>query len=86
MKKEVCQSCGIPMNEYDNMCGTNEDGSLNQEFCKNCYTNGQFSFHGSMEEMVEVCLPHLIEKSYATNEDDARSKLKNWLPTLKRWR
>lgn len=38
---KICQCCGLPM-ESDDVLGTNADGSLNEDYCKYCYTNGDF--------------------------------------------
>ena len=37
MEKEMkfCQSCGMPLN--DQVLGTNDDGSKNEEYCMYCY-------------------------------------------------
>ena len=35
-----CNSCGRPIVKED--YGTNEDGSLNPEFCKDCFQDGKY--------------------------------------------
>ncbi len=37
----ICQVCGNPMFNLKDM-GRNTDGSLNKDYCHNCYTNGHF--------------------------------------------
>jgi len=41
MMQSNCQVCGNPMYSQS-YCGTETDGSLNPEFCSNCYKGGQF--------------------------------------------
>ena len=36
-----CNSCGRPMGRND--YGTNEDGSPNMDYCKDCFQNGEFT-------------------------------------------
>jgi transcriptional regulator with XRE-family HTH domain len=38
----VCQCCGMPLNE-DGMISKEPDGSFNEEYCKWCYTDGEFA-------------------------------------------
>ena len=44
MEKEqrFCQSCGMPLADVNDI-GTNADGSRNEDYCKYCYENGQFT-------------------------------------------
>ncbi len=51
--KNICHSCHMPMfHLYD--FGTNIDGSINTEYCHECYHKGIFVEHGiSLEEKIE---------------------------------
>ena len=82
-----CQSCGIPMTE-DSHFGKNADGSTNEDYCCYCYSNGAFtSPDETMEEMIESCVPFIVEDGvHATDENSARKLLTEFLPTLKRWK
>ena len=40
--KNICQSCGMPLNKDPQNGGTNSDGSKSQEYCSYCYQNGNF--------------------------------------------
>lgn len=84
----LCQSCGMPMGETDAFYGTEADGSKSKDYCQYCYENGKFSGDGdmTMEQMIEVCVPHVIEGSEGTmNETSARAMMQELFPTLKRW-
>lgn len=79
-----CQSCGMPMSDISQR-GTNSDGSINNDYCVYCYKDGKFTFDGSMEEMIEFCIPMEVEAKVYPDADTARENLLKYYPTLKRW-
>lgn len=79
----ICQSCGMPMNDKS-ILGTNEDGSINQDYCKYCYTDGKFIDDVSMEEYINMC-SQFGAQAGMTNEQ-MRSFCEKLFPTLKRWK
>ena len=85
MNQAFCQSCGMPMGDTDELYGTNADGSKNEEYCKYCFENGAFTFQGTMEEMIEICVPHMANAHSGMSEETARKNMLEWFPTLKRW-
>jgi hypothetical protein len=85
MEEKYCQSCGMPMGNTDEMYGTEKDGSKSTDYCKYCYDNGAFSFHGSMEEMIEICVPPMVEYNPGMTPDSAREMMRKVFPMLKRW-
>lgn len=68
------------------MNGTNSDGSKNEDYCKYCYVDGSFTSDISMEGMIELCVPHMVSANSGMSEDEARRMMKEFFPTLKRWR
>lgn len=78
-----CQSCGMPVSE-DAMMGTEADGSDSDEFCTYCYQKGSFVQEMSMEEMIEMCVPHMVKSGMP--EKEARALLSSTLPNLTRWK
>lgn len=54
MKDKICQSCGMLITSEDQF-GTNKDNSINADFCKYCYVDGEFVDKVSMEEYIEMC-------------------------------
>lgn len=76
----------MPMGDSDELYGTNADGSKNSEYCKYCFENGEFTFNGTMEEMVEICIPPMVAANPNMNEEEARKIMIEWFPTLKRWK
>ena len=79
---KFCQSCAMPMTE--DVYGTNEDGTKNEDYCHYCFKDGQFTNDISMEEMIEFCVPKTVE---ATDMDEktVRKMYDEIFPQLKRW-
>lgn len=85
MNQKFCQSCGMPMGETDELYGTNADGSKSADYCNYCFENGEFTFKGTMEEFIDMCVPPMVAANPAMSEEDARKGMTEWFPTLKRW-
>ena len=53
MKRQECQSCGMPLVKKGDF-GTNADGSANNEFCVYCFANGKYTTPDiTMDEMLK---------------------------------
>jgi len=78
-----CQSCMMPMEgeEY----GSESDGSKSADYCSYCYDNGAFRKEETMEQMVEACIPFVIEAGVFKTADEARADMLQSYPKLKRW-
>lgn len=86
MNEKYCQCCGMPMGESDELYGTNADGSKSTDYCKYCFDQGEFTFSGSMEEMIEDCIPHVVEANPTMTQEEARKMMLEWFPHLKYWK
>jgi len=86
MEERYCQSCGMPMGATNELYGTNADGSTSGDYCKHCFENGSFTYSCTMDEMIEFCVPHVVSFNKSMSEDDARKMMREFYPTLKRWR
>ncbi len=88
MEQKICQSCGMPLT--NEILGTNSDGSKNEEYCIYCYKDGVFTDDLTMEEMVESCAKFVDEYNKNTGQnltqEELKSMLRQFYPTLKRWR
>ena len=84
--KAFCQSYGMPMGNNKELYGTEADGKKSNDYCKYCYENGAFHFHGSMEEMIEICIPHMLEHNPGMTKEQAQQMMSTFLPALKRWK
>ena len=77
----VCQCCGMPLD--DAIIGRNRDGTLNEDYCKWCYADGTYTY-SNMDDLIDVCIPHMVNEQFS--EGQARSYLKQVLPTLDYWK
>lgn len=83
MKDKICQSCGMPIESNDQM-GTNKDGSINNDYCKYCYKDGEFIDKVTMEEYINMC--SLYGKQAGMTNDEMKQYCTKLFPTLKRWK
>ena len=81
-----CQSCGMPMGATDEMYGTEADGNKSKDYCNYCYENGAFTSNAMMDEMIEICVPHVVSAISGMTEDNARKMMQGFFPSLKRWK
>ena len=77
----VCQCCGMPL--QDELIGKNQDGTLNEDYCKWCYADGQYTY-SDMDELIDVCIPHMVKEGFS--EEQARAYMKEMLPKLDYWK
>jgi transcriptional regulator with XRE-family HTH domain len=77
----ICQCCGMPLE--DAIIGRNKDGSLNEDYCKWCYADGTYTY-SSLDDLINVCVGHMTNENFS--EEQARSYLKQVLPTLDYWK
>jgi len=66
--------------------GSNADGSHNEDYCQYCWSEGKFTSDTTMEQMIEICVPHVIGDSPYPDADSARAAMRDLFPKLKRWR
>ena len=81
-RKLICQCCGMPL-EDDAIIGYNQDGTLNEDYCKWCYADGTYMYH-DMDDLIEVCVKNMVSENFT--EEQARSYMKNLLPKLDYWK
>ena len=84
MPEHFCQSCGMPIYAPE-IQGTEADGSPSGDYCSNCYRDGAYTFECDIDDMIESCVPFMMEKTGMTR-DDAVSLMGAMLPNLKRWK
>lgn len=85
----LCQSCGMALVQ-DSDKGTEADGRKSEEYCAFCFQNGAFTEDITVEELIEHNLEDLDQWNKSAGlhltEQEAREQLREFLPTLKRWR
>lgn len=79
-KKLICQCCGMPLD--DSSISKETDGSFNEEYCKWCYTNGDFVYK-DMDELINFLSEHMSNENWP--EDQAKAYFKEQIPKLKYW-
>lgn len=65
--------------------GTNADGNQNQEYCRYCFQDGQFTWPDATREDFTEKLVGMADKMGMTAEQ-ASAMAQSVLPTLKRWK
>ena len=80
-QKLICQCCGMPLE--DELISRNQDGTLNEDYCKWCYANGTYTY-SDMDELINVCIPHMVKEGFS--EEQARAYMKEMLPKLDYWK
>lgn len=88
MNKRICQSCGMPlMSDAD--CGTNADGSINNDYCTYCYKDGHFTQECTMEQMIDFCAQFVDEVNKnlpkPITAEEYKEQMRQYFPQLKRW-
>ncbi len=80
-RKLICQCCGMPL--QDEIIGRNQDGTLNEDYCKWCYADGTYTY-SDMDDLIRVCLPNMVREGFS--EEQARTYMKEMLPNLDYWK
>ena len=80
-RKLVCQCCGMPLEST--LISREKDGSFNEDYCKWCYADGQYTYH-NMDDLIDVCVKHMAGQGFT--EEQAREYMKDMLPKLSYWK
>lgn len=81
-RKLICQCCGMPL-EDDTIISRNNDGTLNEDYCKWCYADGTYTYN-DMDDLIDVCVKNMASEKFT--EEQARSYMKDLLPKLDYWK
>lgn len=77
----ICQCCGMPLE--DATISKEKDGIFNEEYCKWCYTEGEYMYH-DMDDLIEVCVGHMANEQFTPEQ--VRKYMKDMLPKLNYWK
>lgn len=80
-KKLVCQCCGMELD--DSIMSREKDGTINQDYCQWCYTDGKFTY-SKKEDLIDFCVEHLSSENWS--KESVREYMTSLLPTLKYWK
>ena len=78
----VCQCCGMPLDDDGNIA-KETDGSFNEDYCKWCYTNGEFVYK-TKNELVDFLIGHMPNPDNIPDEK-RRAEYDGYLSQLKHW-
>ncbi len=78
-----CACCGMPLTE-DGMISRETDGSFNEDYCRWCYTDGEFVYK-TKEELLDFLLAHIPDPE-GLPEEERRARYGALLSGLKHWR
>lgn len=79
-RKLICQCCGMPLE--DDIMSKETGGSINEEYCKWCYKDGNFTYN-DMESLISFCENTMSNESFTRAQ--VRNYMSNLLPKLKHW-
>ena len=82
-RKLICQCCGMPLSE-DDMISREPDGSYNEDYCKWCYTDGDFVYQ-SKEDLLDYLTQHMPNPDHLEN-GVRRAQFDSYLSQLKYWK
>lgn len=83
MEQKICQSCGMSIASKDEY-GTNQDGSIQVDYCKYCFESGEFIDKVTMEEYIEMCSKYAAQAEMT--QEEMKEHCTRLFPTLKRWK
>jgi len=79
----VCQCCGMPLGE-DDMISRESDGSFNEDYCKWCYTGGEFAY-ATKDSLLDFLVAHMPNPENMP-EAERRKAYDSYLSALKHWK
>ena len=79
----ICQCCGMPLNE-DSLISREPDGNYNEDYCKWCYTDGDFVYQ-SKDSLLDYLIKNMPNPNN-TDEETRRIQFDSYLSQLKYWK
>jgi len=77
----ICQCCGMPLE--DASISKEPDGMFNEEYCKWCYTDGEYTYE-NMDDLIDYCSEHMANEHFTS--DQVRAYMTEMLPKLNYWK
>ena len=77
----ICQCCGMPLD--DSLLSREKDGEINEDYCKWCYSDGEFKY-SSAEELIDFCVSHMANENWPAEQ--VRAHMEAVVPNLKHWK
>lgn len=76
-----CQCCGMPLD--DTTISRDPNGDFNEEYCKWCYHDGEFTYK-SKEQLIDFCVEHMSSDVWP--KEQVRAHMEAVVPNLKHWK
>lgn len=80
-RKLICQCCGMPLD--DGTLSREPNGDFNEDYCKWCYTDGEFKYE-SAEQLIDFCVTHMATEEWPAEQ--VRAHMESVVPYLKHWK
>lgn len=77
----ICQCCGMPLE--DATTSKEPNGDFNEEYCKWCYSDGEFKYT-SKEQLIEFCVKHMANEEWTAEQ--VRAHMEKVVPKLNHWK
>lgn len=77
----ICQCCGMPLD--DSTISKEPNGDFNEEYCKWCYTDGEFKYT-SKEQLIDFCVEHMANENWPAEQ--VRAHMEAVVPKLNHWK
>lgn len=77
----ICQCCGMPLD--DSTLSKENDGSFNEEYCKWCYSGGEFKY-SSKDQLIDFCVEHMASENWPAEQ--VRAHMESVVPLLDHWK
>lgn len=81
-RRLFCQCCGMPLE--DSILSKEPEGEFNEDYCKWCYTGGEFVYT-SKEELLDYLIENMPNPENL-QENQRRSQFDTYLSQLKHWK
>lgn len=80
-RKLICQCCGMSLD--DSTLSREPDGEFNEDYCKWCYADGEFTY-SSKEQLIDFCVAHMASESWPAEQ--VRAHMEAMVPNLAHWK
>lgn len=77
----ISQCCGMPLE--DATISKEPNGEFNEEYCKWCYSDGDFKY-SSKEQLIDFCVEHMANENLPAEQ--VRAHMEAVVPKLNHWK
>ena len=67
----------------DDIISRETDGFFNEEYCKWCYADGEYTYK-NMDDLIAFCAEHMANENFSSEQ--VRAYMKDMLPKLDYWK